>query len=275
MNKLFFQVGKMAIAIITFLFTITPEEFFCQYKLLSSFSDAFNIVLMRILTCLGIYIVCCIVDFLRKSFRNKVTIERKDQYVIEIGYGDLLEFQNGKVLIPFDECFTTNLGNNSPECINRNSICGQYLEKYPIQDIRGMINKAGLEPSQTKSRHRSRDRYESGSIVPNGRFLLMAFAKLDETGLAKMTRDEYLRCLFILWHEVEKYYGQEDVYMPILGSGVTRMEDKSLSQQELLDLIIESYQLSSHKIKLPNKLCIICRKNGEFSINRIGENKFC
>lgn len=276
MSKLLLQIGKEAGritgAIITFLFMITPEEFFCQYKLASSISDTLNIVLMRGLTLLGIYIFCCLVDFLWKSFREKIIIKRQGQYIIEVRYGDLLKCQDGKILIPFDECFTTEIGDN-PECINRNSICGQYLEKNQIQDIHELIDRAGLEPSKTKSQYCSKDRYESGKIVPNGQFLLMSFAKLDKDGLARMTRDEYLKCLFVLWNEIEKYYGQEDVYIPILGSGVTRMEDKSLSQQELLDLIIESYQLSSHKIKLPSKLYIICRKNEEFSINRIGVNQ--
>lgn len=45
-----------------------------------------------------------------------------------------------------------------------------------------------------------------------------------------------------------------------------------LTQQELLDLIILSYKLSNNKIKLPNKLIIVCRKNDDFSLNNIGES---
>ena len=45
-----------------------------------------------------------------------------------------------------------------------------------------------------------------------------------------------------------------------------------LSQQQLVDMIIASYKLNPYKIKLPNSLRIICKKNDEFSLNKIGEN---
>ena len=215
-----------------------------------------------------VFLICLFIFFIYRKCRNSINISKKNKYSIEVRYGDLFELNDGKVIIPFDECFTTEI-NDLPSGINQHSICGQYLKRYPIQNMDKLIDKVGLKPSTTVSQYQSKNSYESGRIVPNGQFLLMAFAKLDKDGLARMTRDEYLQCLFVLWREIEKYYGQENIYMPILGSGVTRMEDKSLSQQELLDLIIGSYQLTSHKIKLPNKLYIICRKNGDFSINKI------
>jgi hypothetical protein len=61
------------------------------------------------------------------------------------------------------------------------------------------------------------------------------------------------------------------VCIPILGSGITRFEDKLLTQQELLDIILASYKLSSHKIKPPYQLHIVCKKGDDFSLNRIGE----
>ena len=38
--------------------------------------------------------------------------------------------------------------------------------------------------------------------------------------------------------EIDKYYAQKDVCMPILGSGVTRIDGVSITQQELLDIIV-------------------------------------
>ena len=58
----------------------------------------------------------------------------------------------------------------------------------------------------------------------------------------------------------------------MLGSGLTRFDGgsgASISQQELLNMMIWSYKLSSHKIKLPHKLMIICKKSGDFSLNKI------
>lgn len=254
MNKIFSQSITISFSIITLLFMFVSENIFRGYIIIP------------------IFIICLFTFFIYRKCRNNINISKKNQYSIEVRYGDLFELNDGKVIIPFDECFTTEI-NDLPSGINQHSICGQYLKRYPIQNMCKLIDKVGLKPSTTVSQYQNKNRYESGRIVPNGQFLLMAFAKLDKDGLARMTRDEYLQCLFVLWIEIEKYYGQENIYMPILGSGVTRMEDKSLSQQELLDLIIESYQLTSHKIKLPNKLYIICRKKGDFSINKIVGNK--
>ena len=86
--------------------------------------------------------------------------------------------------------------------------------------------------------------------MPNGIYLLLAFAKLDKDGLGRMTRDEFLACLSVLWKEIDKYYGQKDVCIPVLGSGITRMDDTSLTQQELLEIIIGSYRLSPHNCLL-------------------------
>ena len=60
--------------------------------------------------------------------------------------------------------------------------------------------------------------------------------------------------------------------MSILGAGLTRFDGgsgASIPQQELLDMIIWSYKLSSHKIKSPCKLRIICRRDQEFSLDKI------
>ena len=69
-----------------------------------------------------------------------------------------------------------------------------------------------------------------------------------------------------------RYYGQKDVCIPILGAGLTRFDGgsgASIPQQELLDMIIWSYKLSSHKIKSPRKLRIICRRDEDFSLDKI------
>lgn len=123
-------------------------------------------------------------------------------------------------------------------------------------------------------KYKQMTRYDSGTIVPYGDDLLMAFAKLDEKGKGRFfSRDEYLQCLDLLWRELENYNAENDVCVPILGAGTTTFEGgsgASYSQQELLDMMILSYKLSSHKIKAPHKLRIVCKKNDGFSFDNIG-----
>ena len=83
---------------------------------------------------------------------------------------------------------------------------------------------------------------------------------------------EHLQCLDLLWRELENHYSQKDVCIPILGAGITSFDGgsgASVSQQDLLDMMIWSYKLSSHKIKAPHRLRIVCKKNSGFTINNI------
>lgn len=276
MIKFLKKSSTWAISMTTGIFTIVPETFFEKYKLMLDTSNETNIVLNRVLFFVGMLILSMIGNAVWLYYGKKIRIKGKN-YIIQIEYGDILKISDCKKVINFDECFTTSVGDASSE-IKPSSLCGQYLNDNPIQDIdmKRLIKQANLKPARRKSKYQNKDRYDSGKLVPNGDDLLMAFAKLDEDGRGVFfSRDEFLNCLSILWKEIDKYYAQKDVCIPILGSGITRMDgesDASLTQQELLDIIIWSYKLNSNKIKSPYKLRIVCKKCDEFSLNKIGEN---
>lgn len=257
-----------AFAIISAVFTFVPEAIFGKVILISEdvlkqftlegYTSEINIIVNRVLT---FAIVWFIVAFGYKAYlllRNKVSI-KGNNYKITVEYGDLLKMKKCKRVINFDECFSTHVG-TAPADIKPTSICGQYLIANPNLNIQSLLSNSQLKPLNTKSKYQSKERYESGRIVPNGDDLLLAFAKLDKSGAGRLTRDEYLECLSILWEEINIHYGQQDVCIPILGAGLTRFDGgsgASIPQQELLDMIIWSYKLSSHKIKSPRKLRII------------------
>lgn len=271
MFKFLIKSSTWAFTIITVVFTFIPETIFGKCKLLSNASDEANVVLTRVLAFIAVLFLSIAINALYLLCRRSIRI-KGNNYSIQIKYGDLLKMRACKKVITFDECFTTTVG-DSPSDIKPSSICGQYLEKNPIQDMQSLIDNAQLKPAKSKSKYQNKVRYDSGKLVPNGDYLLMAFAKLDEDGLGRFfTHDEFLDCLSMLWKEIDKYYGQKDVCIPVLGSGITRMDGRSFTQQELLDIIIASYRLSAHKIKSPYQLHIVCQKRDDFSLNKIGEN---
>lgn len=269
MIEFFKKSGAWALSIIGVTFTFVPETFFGVYKPLPKLSNETNILLVRIFVFLAILTLSMIANLTYLLCRRKVRLKGAN-YSIQIEYGDIFKKSNCKKVIPFDECFTVTVG-DSPADINPGSICGQYLTKYPIQDIKPLIASAHLDPDISKSRYQNKDRYVSGKLVPNSGYLLMAFAKLDDEGLGVLTYDEYLDSLSVLWEEIDKYYQQKDVCIPVLGAGVTRFDSDSLTQQKLLDIIIESYKISPHKIKSPCKLHIVCKRADGFSLNDIGK----
>lgn len=259
-----------ALSIISGVFTLVPESFFAKIKLFPNAPDELNIILSRVLTFSIVFAAVIIIIAWHLSNRESVQIKGHN-YSIKIEYGDILQMTSCKKVISFDECFTTSVGDR-PGDVKPTSVCGQYLKKYPIQDMQALIDCADLKPAIRKSNYKKKVRYESGKLVPNGDYLLMAFAKLNEKGSGELTRDEFLNALSTLWEEIDTYYGQEDVCITILGSGITRMKGESLTQQQLLDIIIGSYRLNSHKIKSPYQLHIVCKRHEGFSLNKIGEN---
>lgn len=276
MSDLLKKSVAYAFAIISAVFTFIPEVIFGKVILISEdvlkqftlegYTLEINIIVNRVLT---FVIVWFFTAFGYKTYlllRNKVSI-KGNNYKITVEYGDLLKMKKCKKIINFDECFSTHVG-TAPADIKPTSICGQYLTANPNLNIQLLLSNSHLKPLKSKSKYQGKERYESGRIVPNGDELLLAFAKLDKNGLGRFfTRDEYLECLSVLWEEIDKHYGQQDVCIPILGAGLTRFDGgsgASIPQQELLDMIIWSYKLSSHKIKSPCKLRIICRRDQEF-----------
>lgn len=269
MNNFIKRVITWTLSCISVVFTFVPELYFAKIKIFAKASDELNIIVNRTLCFIIVLALVVMVYSLYLNCRKSVHIKGKN-YNITISYGDIFDTPNALKVIPFDEYFSTQVG-REPAQVKPNSICGQYLTKYPVANIQALIDRAQLKPLKGKSPHNNQERYESGRLIPNGDYLLMAFAKLDKDGLGQMTREEFLECLSILWREIDKFYGQTDVCIPILGSGITRIGDNTPAQQELLDMIIGSYKLSVHKIKAPAKLHIVCKRQDNFSLNRIGE----
>lgn len=267
MNRIcYFFSGKgstVAYAVVTALFTVVPEGIFKCGFIKCTWSDAAVILVNRIVLWLIVLVVTNLIYKIYRNHRRSVTIKDK-LCSISVEFGDLLQIRKGKKVINFDECFSTSVGNN-PEDIKPESICGQYLAKYPINDIQSLIKASGVN-SSGRSSFGHKACYNPGTIIPRDDFLLMAFAKLDKNGLGMMTYTQYLTCLNTLWAQIDRYYGMEDVYLPILGSRITRF-DRELTQQELLDIMISSYRLSTKKLKHPNTLHIVCKDRTGFSLN--------
>ena len=215
------------------------------------------------------------------SSRFEYPVDIGKWYVVGLGSGSdcnallmLIDLQHnaGDGLVSFDECFTTKIG-GAPHEIKATSICGQYLTKHPDVDIQKLLSDAGLKPDEEKSKFNDLTKYKSGSIVPFGDDLLLAFAKLNENGRGYFpTREAYLNSLAVMWSEIHKYYQQKDVCIPVLGGGLTNIGETMLTHQELVDLIIESYKLFTYKIPNPQRLRIICSRKDDISLNKIGES---
>lgn len=262
----FGKASYLAYIIITVLFMIIPEEYFKIISFDRNWTDAFNVFFNRLTISLIVLISVNLLYWFCCKTRKEITISG-DNFEIHVLYGNLFDITSGKIVINLDECYTTKIGDATAD-VKPDTICGQYLLKHHEGNIQELIETAGAKPEKGKSKYNNQERYKPGTIVPNGRFLLMAFAKLDSNGRGCMTYKEYVDCLNYLWEQIDRYHGMDDVYIPIFGSNITRF-DRDLTQQELMDIIITSYWLSPWRMKKPYKLHIICKRQDGFSLGDI------
>lgn len=268
MKETFFGKGcAAAFAVFSVILTVVPEEFFKCGIISCEWSESTILMINRLIAFLIIYIIANITYYCYRKNRNSVTIDG-DTYIIKIFYGDICNISEGKKVIHFDECFTTTVGTR-PEDVKPDSVCGQYLRQHPITDdeMSTMINSFGIKAIGS-SLYNKKEKYTHGILLPKEDSLLMAYAKLDKNGLAIDTYEKYVECLDKLWEQIDLYHGTDDIYLPIIGSKITRFE-KDFTQQQLLDIMIASYRLSPKKLKHPYKLHIVCKKREGFSLNNI------
>lgn len=230
-----------------------------------------NVVLNRILLLVGAIVVAFLLAFIISCIWRRVVIKQNGYHIV-VKYGDLFKMQKCQKVINFDECFTTEVG-LEPGQIKPKTVCGQYLKSNPLtkQEMESLLQHADLAPMESKSAYRSQDRYESGTLVSRGDYLLMAFAKLDPNGRGKMPWEDYLSCLQLLWKEIDKHYAQMNVCIPVLRAGIVTIKDREPTHQELLDVIINSYKLSATRINTAHHLIVVCRKNDGIELEKIGK----
>ena len=232
--------------------------------------DALNITIMKFLVFAALMVVAILISC-GYSLIRKERIEGNN-YSILVEYGNLLKKKKGQKLINFDECFTSTVGIRTAD-IKKDTVCGQYLIQNPNLNVQALIAASGVKPCRRKSKYNNSTCYEPGTIVANGDDLLMAFTRLESNGKSmKFTVEEYLKCLSLLWEEIDNNYNNKDVYIPVLGSGVARFENgisQSIPKQELVDLMISSYKLSPYKLKNKSTLHIVCRRSTDFSMDKV------
>ena len=241
------QGTAIGLAVNSFLLAVVPEDCFKYGFINCSWSENVCIIINRLICVFAIVILSNLLFQWHRRIRKSVTITGRT-FSIKIEYGNLFNIKNGKKLIDFDECYTTTVGDR-------------------VEDMNTLLRQAGIVPCGI-SRCKNQPRYASGTVVLRNEFLLMAFTELNEQGRSDMTYEKLLKSLDLLWKEIDLKHGTDDVYMPILGSQIARF-DKDLTQQELLDIMIASYRLSPHKLKLPNQLHIVCLPQVGFSLNDI------
>ena len=198
----------------------------------------------------------------------KIDIEGTE---VNIKAGDIFE-QEGLKVIAFNEYLDTQV---DEKIIASNSLNGIFINRFfkdSIDKLDEHIEKYDFEENKidvnATRRNGKKQKFKLGTLCIYEEFILTAFSKFDEKNKATLTMPEYLEFLIKFWDEINNVYGQKSVTVPIFGSGITRIkEHKSISDEDLLKIMLWTFRISEMRFKYPAKLTIVIHKNKIEKIN--------
>lgn len=198
---------------------------------------------------------------------------------VRIRVGDIFENQEHQEggdedpplkVIAFNEYFDTRVDD---KIISKRTLNGKYVDER-INDIEEFDRSLELELADKvidfneNRKEGKKKKYKLGTIFQHGNYLLTAFSKFDSNNRAYLYMNDYINFLINFWNEVDIVYGGRTVVIPLLGSGMTRFKEyDTVSQQELLELLIWSFKVSRIKFNHPAHVCIVIHKSSKDKIN--------
>ena len=215
-----------------------------------------------------VYIGIWIHANVRRSIRLKINNSE-----IEVYFGDIFEDSAELKAISFNEYFDTQVDD---KIISKRSLHGQFIEKFyagqvdVLDDIIAADEHlpemiAGENPTRPAGK---KTKYKLGTVCMAEECLLIALSRFDANNKAFLEISDYISCLLAFWNEVDSVYNERTLALPVLGSGITRFRDyESISDQELLELIIWTFKLSRIKFTYPSKVKIVVWEKKSEKIN--------
>lgn len=183
-----------------------------------------------------------------------ITLTIEDNEVI-IKHADIFK-QNGLKLIPFNEYFDTQVDD---VIIAHNSLNGIFIDSY-VSDIDSLrqtilnnVNMKGGAPHLVKGK----SKFPLGRIIKYNDYLLLAFTHFDDNNCAHLSHTDYEKGLIRMWKEISIAYANMPVFIPLLGSGITRFTDTPhKDKSSLIKCLLCTLKMSGIHLKQPITICL-------------------
>jgi len=211
-----------------------------------------------------------IIMWILANVKNNTTLTINNSTMV-IKIGNIFE-EDGLKVIAFNEYFDTVVDN---KIIAESSLNGVYI-KTQVDDVNELDNlirtdshlaENALDINNTRP-YGKKQKYRLGTIFQNNDYLVTAFTKFDNENRACLSMNNYINFLLNFWNEIDIIYAGRSVSIPLLGSGITRFKEyNTISEQELLELLIWSFKVSRIKFTYPSKVSIIIHESKRDKIN--------
>lgn len=245
--------------IISFLLLFIPDLCQCLKNILF-------IILLVIF-----FVIYVIIYFKNKTYKKvKLNINNTK---VNIFFADIFN-QKGMKVIGFNEYFDTVVDGN---IIVETSLNGQLVKKMGKEKIDKSLkndkNLRHIEENNNRKPGKSK-KYKLGTIHKIEEYFILAFTHFNDKNEAYLYSNDYAQCLLEMWKHLNEKYSQEEVYIPLLGGGITRIIDnKIVEDQELLEIMLNTLKISKQTFKEPSTINIVLsdKKNnfGKFNLSKI------
>jgi hypothetical protein len=204
------------------------------------------------------------------NVQDKIVLRVNNSTVV-VKTGDLFK-ESGLKVIAFNEYFDTQVDNiiiadNSLNGIFLKNVVGSIEEFDKLIENDSRLNGKISEICDERLLGKKK-RYELGTIIQYGDYLPTAFLRFDTENRATLTMKEYIQFLLEFWNQIDIVYAGRSISIPLLGSGITRFKEyDSITEQELLELLIWSFRLSRIKFAYPSCVTIVIHESRKDRIN--------
>jgi hypothetical protein len=199
---------------------------------------------------LVVFLSITVVTFILKYYRTAkgISIEVRDGINVNIEQGDIFKAKGWKV-IAFNEYFDTTVDD---VVIAHNTLNGKFIDNYVenINKLNSIITSETDDNTACKrDKCNGRDKFPLGRIIRYEDYMLLAFSHF-ENNEAHLNQRDYEHCLRIMWNEISRTYANKPIFIPLLGSGITRF-DIHKSNADLLKCMLCTLRTGNADIKQP------------------------
>lgn len=220
--------------------------------------------LTRLLLIVGAFTLIVVVVFTIKYVLSKRGVSLTIRGMkIHIKQGDIFKQNNWKV-IAFNEFFDTTVDDI---IIAHNTLNGVFID-YHVEDLDDLQSCIQNAPEHSVLRQRRKNEkitHPLGRIIIYKDYMLLAFTHFINNE-ARLTQKDYEDCLRIMWTEISRTYANKPIFIPLLGSGITRFDGTPhKSKAELLKCMMCTLRTSGVNINQP--ITILLSKEAMEEIN--------
>ena len=252
-----------AISVIFTLVSIDPVKI-CFEKCIILKNNMFWRIML--ISYIGLLVLAYIMLWIYANKKKEIELNINGN-VLEVRTGDIFkEPDDVWKVINVNEYFDTELGGRE-SLVSSESVQGQYLKKFYSTgvkelDARISVELAHIQGKKQKRRKNGKDiKYPLGTIFcdkqGDDRYLLTAFSKMDDANRAYLSMKDYVNFLMNFWEEIDKVYDGHSITVSLFGSGILRLDNSNITEQNLLELIIWSFRNSHIKLAYGAKVTIL------------------